>query len=67
MPVSFAFAYARPLHSIIDREEQEKYPFCRYVEIRAIYSWQCAPSGWIDHSEKVKWAITLRFQSCLTL
>ena len=27
MPVSFAFAYARPLHSIIDREEEEKYPF----------------------------------------
>jgi len=27
MPVSFAYAYARPLHSDIDREEQEKYPF----------------------------------------
>ena len=38
MPVSFAFAYARPLHSDIDREEQEKYPFCRYVEIQAIDS-----------------------------
>jgi len=27
MPVSFAFAYAHPLHSVIDRKEQEKYPF----------------------------------------
>jgi len=27
MPVSFTYAYARPLHSDMDREEQEKYPF----------------------------------------
>ena len=27
MPVNFVFAYAHPLHSIIDREEKEKYPF----------------------------------------
>jgi len=27
MPVSFAFAYAHPLHSVIDKGEHEKYLF----------------------------------------
>ena len=55
MPVSFAFAYARPLHRVIDREEQEKYPVLLLCGNTG-YSLVAArpPRKWIDHSEKAK-------------
>ena len=67
MPVSFAFAYARPLHSDIDREEQEKYPFLSLCENMG-YSLVTMRAPRIDWSQwKGDRVITLRFQSCPTL
>ena len=59
MPVSFAFACANPLHSIIDREEEEKCPFlllCGFTRDSVRSQ---------DRLITLK-TITLRFQSYLT-
>ena len=66
MPVSFAFAfaYARLLHSVIDREEEEKHPFLSLCGNTG-YSLVTARAPQ-DRLITVK-MITLRFQSCLTL
>ena len=54
MPVSFAFAYAHPMHSVIDREEQEKYPFLLLCGNTGYSLVMARAPGSIDHSEKAK-------------
>jgi len=51
MPVSFAFAYARLLHSDIDREEQEKHPFLSQCRDMGYSPVTARTPGSIDHSE----------------
>ena len=60
---SFAFAYARLLHSVIDREEEEKYPFLSLCGNTGYSLVTVCPH---DQLITVK-MITLHFQSCLTL
>ena len=43
-----------PLHSVLDREEQEKYLFFCYVEIQKIHLWWCVRPGSISHSKRQK-------------
>ena len=50
MPVSFAFAYAHPLHSIIDRGEYEKYRFL-FLYRNAENPLKTERTPWIDWTQ----------------
>jgi len=62
MPVSFVYVYACQLHSDIDREEQQKYPFLLLCGNTGYSLVTVHALGSIDHSEKVKGQLCFVFR-----